>query len=304
MSFLFDWIHFHSLYLGIIAVSRSPFLRLYKFLPCASFKILPFQPLVGGENPSPQSQVWSKRFRVKKLLYYFSKNGYLDTSRNFMFLYYFMLFSYSYINYRDFTFKGLCCVLTDRIFSYGEFLLTKPLQEGGVDQSTTTLSELSESHVYNCYAAEGGSYDSREKEKKTDNNQGNGSLHPTGPVRVEGGAEPDNDQSNDSKNEPENNKGKSRNDFDLENGSETLRLGDPGESSDTEKSLNPWEGSDAAEDMDDKYYHALKDKQLWGDFNYNSETDQGEADNPVASSSIHKSPESEQEPEYDADVED
>lgn len=221
-----------------------------------------------------------------------------------MFLYYFMLFSYSYINYRDFTFKGLCCVLTDRILSYGEFLLTNPLQEGGIDQSTTTFSERGESHAYDCYAAEGGSSDSREKEKNTDNNQGNGSLHPKGPVLEVGGAEPDNDQSNDSKNEPENNKGKSRNDFDQENGSETERQGNQGESSETEESLNPWEGSDAAEDMDDKYYHTLKDQQLWGDFNYNSETDQGEAETPIASSSKHKYPESEQEPEYDADVED
>ena len=56
-----------------------------------------------------------------------------------MFLYYFMLFNYSFINYKDFTFKGLCCVLTDRILSYGEFLRTNPLLEGEKDQSTTTF---------------------------------------------------------------------------------------------------------------------------------------------------------------------
>lgn len=140
-------------------------------------------------------------------------------------------------------------------------------------------------------SAEAGGPDSRKQE--TDNNAGNDSQN-----------EPDNEQSNKSKNEPENNKGKSRDDYDQENGSETERLEDQGQSSETAKSPNTWEGSDAAEDMDDKYYHTLKDKQLWGDFNYNSETDQGEAETSVASSSRHYSPKSEQEPEYDADVED
>ena len=143
--------------------------------------------------------------------------------------------------------------------------------------------------AYN-YAEEGGP-DSRKQE--TVNNAGNDSKN-----------EPDNEQSNDSKNEPENNKGKSRDVYDQENGSETERQEDQGQSYETAKSPNTWEGSDAAEDMDDKYYHTLKDKQLWGDFNYNSETDQGEAETSVASSSRHYSPKSEQEPEYDADVED
>lgn len=98
------------------------------------------------------------------------------------------------------------------------------------------------------FAEEGGP-DSRKQE--TDNNAGNDSQN-----------EPDNEQSNESKNEPENNKGKSRDDYDQENGSETERPVDQGKSSETEKSPNTWEGSDAAEDMDDKYYHTLKDKQL------------------------------------------
>lgn len=140
------------------------------------------------------------------------------------------------------------------------------------------------------FGEEGGP-DSRKPE--TDNNAGSDSQN-----------EPENEQSNESKNEPENNKGKSRDDYDQENGSETERQEDQGKSYETAKSPNTWEGSDAAEDMDDKYYHTLKDKQLWGDFNYNSETDQGDAETSVASSSRHCSPKSEQEPEYDADVED
>lgn len=276
-----------------------------------------------------------------------------------MFLYYFILFSYSYINHRYFTFKGWCCALptlvfyrtkgclryartaeggTNVIFSFWDkipFLFeeksdspnptasplrspslrggtegaepgsayetnntssfpSNSLQVGGKDPNTTSLRERSED------LAEAGNPYSRVKEKEVDNNQGNGS-----PLKG-GGTEPENNQSNDSKNKPENNKGKSRDDFNQDNGSETERQVDQGVSSETENSPNLWEGSDAAEDMDDKYYQTLKDKHLWGDFNYNSETDQCEAaeETPVASSSKIKSPESEQEPEYDADVED
>ena len=53
MSFLFDWIHFHSLYLETIAVSRYPFLRLYKFLPLQSIKILPSHPTPTPYPPFP-----------------------------------------------------------------------------------------------------------------------------------------------------------------------------------------------------------------------------------------------------------
>ena len=160
-----------------------------------------------------------------------------------------------------------------------------------MDQSTTTLNGRSESHAFDCYAAEGGTEDSREK--VNENSQGSGIINPplltkgTLPYGEEGCTEPDKDLSNESKNEPDNNKGKSRTELDPENGSDTEYTrapslepqapspgseakapapqgwkGDQGESSETEEYLNPWEGSDAAEDMDDEYYHTLKDKQL------------------------------------------
>ena len=158
MSFLFDWIHFHSLYLETIAVSRYPFLRLYKFLPLQSIKILPSHPtptpyppfpLVcearGGRRPSlptlasqsageglggeeagrvetpatrPNGAVERWAFIVKNIFYYFSKIGNLDTSNNYVCLYYFMFFSYSYINYRDISFKSICFELAVRIRHY------------------------------------------------------------------------------------------------------------------------------------------------------------------------------------------
>lgn len=214
-----------------------------------------------------------------------------------MFLYYFLLFSYSYINHRYFNFKGrgyhlhtLAFYLakgheggTNVIFSFWDKIPslfeeksdssnpTQPttegadmgsayetnktssfpsnsLQVGGKDPNTTSLREQSKE------LAEDGNPYSRVKEKEVDNNQGNGS-----PLKG-GGTESDNNQSNDSKNKPENNKGKSRDEFNQDNGSETERQVCKGVNSETNKSPNLWEGSDAAEDLDDNYYKTLKDK--------------------------------------------
>lgn len=62
-----------------------------------------------------------------------------------------------------------------------------------------------------------------------------------------------------------------------------------------------WKGSDVAEDKEneDKFYRESRDKQLWGDFNYNSVTSNGE----TSGAGRGYSPENEQESDYDADTE-
>lgn len=171
-SFLFDWIHFHSLYLETIAVSRYLSLLVYKFLPFKGINFLHSHPTVetpatlpalcpspsppaslltqppagvwGYVSPQPPalegcvavlrsrrqmatlpSHIWEGggvverwAFRVKNTLYYFSKIGNLDTPNIYVCLYYFMFFSYSYIIYRDISFKSICFALAVRIRLY------------------------------------------------------------------------------------------------------------------------------------------------------------------------------------------
>lgn len=66
-----------------------------------------------------------------------------------------------------------------------------------------------------------------------------------------------------------------------------------------------WNGSDAAEDKEteDKFYRDSRDMQLWGDFNYNSESHNGETLPHRTGASRGYSPENEQESDYDADTE-
>ena len=142
MSFLFDWIHFHSLYLETIAVSRYPFLRLYKFLPLQSIKILPYhaKPSVETLATLANGAVERWAFRVKNILYYFSKIGNLDTPNNYVCLYYFMFFSYSYINYRDITFISICFALAVLIRHYSSN--TAPAEEGFIRNFLSSFSLL------------------------------------------------------------------------------------------------------------------------------------------------------------------
>lgn len=57
-SFLFDWIHFHSLYLETIAVSRYPSLRVYKFLPFKGIKFVHSHPTVVTQATHPALGHW------------------------------------------------------------------------------------------------------------------------------------------------------------------------------------------------------------------------------------------------------